>query len=640
MRDRKHAAVCLTDGIQTPVVLGYVKPRIYLPADMDAAYKEYVTAHENTHIRRKDYITKTAAYFAVCLHWFNPAVWFAYDFMAKDMEMACDEETIAQIGAEKRKDYAFALLELSAGNGNIFAVPPAFGEGDIRMRILNIMHYKRAAKKAAVMAAAVGIFLTGIFLTAKEQDGTRTAALTSGSKPAESTVAPEQDEMLTFETVREAFVQKTIGQLDFHSYTNGTKKEPKEYELNYYINFCFHYDKEEYRLGTSHAVRNDQLEDVYITRSSDSKMAWLYTADEDGERYPSDLEMFLRTKTDIDDWLTLELPEGYTLGPYTGGLGYTGGALILPQVYQTQAEPGFAPEHWKHAGFVGEVPAPQDIFVFENGVLDESRFPHSNHSCEEPIGVMDTISAGPGWSALMVHGFHDLYTAGDLGELDSSGVDISSLETQSEYWYFYFVKEGEDHAYFLSLAAKEFTKTKAIDIAGTVKITEDEAALKRKDTIQHVLDAYFDDFVRALLGDSRRDYGREEFAGINGYIAGKWLTARREIYLRTYGGIRTAELKEAKLLQLKEKEGQTEALVNVGYGYAWGDSKEDRCEAGSLYCVTLEQTGDTWKVVDLECCDCKEVMILKDLMEKKKSDIADAYEFVDAYFEQMYRNAG
>lgn len=642
MQDRKHAAVYLTDGLQTPIVLGYLKPHIYLPAGIDTAYKEYVIAHENTHIRRKDYILKMTAYLAVCLHWFNPAVWCAYDFMAKDMEMACDEETIAQIGLEKRKEYAYTLLGLSAGNGNIFTVPPAFGEGDIHMRIQNIMHYQRTTKRAAALAAAAVIFLIGIFLTADEQNDSRAIAQTSSAaqNTVQQNVEQSNAQTLTFEMVREAFVQKTIGQMDFRSYTNGTKKETYEDDLSYYIDFYFRYENEEYRFQTSCAVSNDQLEDIYITRNSDSKICWLYTVDEDGERYPGDLEIFLRTKTSIDDWLTLELPEGYEIGPYNGNLGYIGGALIFPQVYQTQGETTFVPEHWEYAGFVGEVSAPQDIFVFEKGIPDERYFPHSNHSTEEPIGYMDTISAGLGWSTLMVHGFHDLYTAGDLGELELSGVDISSIETQSEYWYFYFVKEGAEHAYFLSLSAKEFTETEAIDIARTIKITEDEAALQRKDTIQHVLDVYFSDFLHTLTGDSRREYGREEFAGIDGYIAGKWLTATRESYKNTYGGIHSAKLKQVELLQLTEKEERTEVLANVSYTYAWGNSKEDTCKAGSLYRVVLKQEGDTWKVLDLECCNCKEVMILKNLMEKEASDLADPYEFVDGYFEQMYRNAG
>lgn len=489
----KEGAVYLADGIQTPVVLGFVKPRIYLPAGIHTAYREYVVAHENTHIRRKDYITKAAAYVITCLHWFNPVVWFAYYSMAKDMEMACDEETIAKIGLENRKEYASVLLELAAGTGSIFAVPPAFGKGDIKARIQNIMHYKKTAKRAAVLAAAAGIFLTGIFLTADEQEVARTAAEVSAetdggqkfsSKEPQNTGQGEyadasdheQSMQLTFEMVRDAFAKQTAGQMDFTSYKNGRKKDLDENASNYYIDFYLGYEDEMYRLGISYDKSNDRLGDIYITRDSDSSMAWIYTVDaEEGERYPNDLEVFLHTKITIDDWLTLELPEGYTLGDYNADVGDCGGALISPKLYQTQEGENLysAPEHWKYAGCVGLAANPQGDFAFVNGKLDAQHYPRANHSSFETEGVLDMVSAGAGWDTLMVYGTHDLYTAADLHALEMEGIDIDSLETVSEYWYFYFVKEGEDNAYFLSLSAKEFTKTEAIEIARTVKVNMD-----------------------------------------------------------------------------------------------------------------------------------------------------------------------
>jgi len=66
-----------------------------------------------------------------------------------------------------------------------------------------------------------------------------------------------------------------------------------------------------------------------------------------------------------------------------------------------------------------------------------------------------------------------LYTAADLCELEQNGEDLSSLETESNYWYFYFVKEDGHEAYVLSLSAKEFTKAEAVSIAQTVQMAED-----------------------------------------------------------------------------------------------------------------------------------------------------------------------
>lgn len=133
-----------------------------------------------------------------------------------------------------------------------------------------------------------------------------------------------------------------------------------------------------------------------------------------------------------------------------------------------------APEHWKYAGFIGAVGDPQDAFVFEEGKLHPAYFPHSNHSMEEPAGVRDDIAPGVGWKTLLAHGLHDLYTGAQQAQLETEGVKLSELETQSEYRYFYFVKENYEHAYVLSLSAKEFSEPEAIAVAKTVRIMEEE----------------------------------------------------------------------------------------------------------------------------------------------------------------------
>jgi len=43
-------------------------------------------------LRRRDYLVKFAAYSILCLHWFNPFVWLAFNLMGADMEMSCDEK--------------------------------------------------------------------------------------------------------------------------------------------------------------------------------------------------------------------------------------------------------------------------------------------------------------------------------------------------------------------------------------------------------------------------------------------------------------------------------------------------------------------------------------------------------------------
>lgn len=50
-----------TDIVSTPFVLGFIKPRIYLPVALDET--DYILEHEQTHIRRFDYLVKPVAFF-------------------------------------------------------------------------------------------------------------------------------------------------------------------------------------------------------------------------------------------------------------------------------------------------------------------------------------------------------------------------------------------------------------------------------------------------------------------------------------------------------------------------------------------------------------------------------------------------
>lgn len=151
LRGRLCGAVCREDGvfvsakIDTPFVMGVFRPKIYLPATLTEKEQEYILLHERTHIRRLDPAVKILSFFVLCLHWFNPLVWIAFFLSGKDMEMSCDESVIIKLGADIKKDYSTSLLSLSTGRKIVSGTPLAFGEGDTKSRIKNVLHYKKPA---------------------------------------------------------------------------------------------------------------------------------------------------------------------------------------------------------------------------------------------------------------------------------------------------------------------------------------------------------------------------------------------------------------------------------------------------------------------------------------------------------------
>lgn len=147
-----------TDQTNTPFVCGFRKPRIYLPAGMDAADRRYVLLHEQAHIKRFDYRTKPLAYFALCIHWFNPILWFSYRLFCRDVETACDQAVTRAFDRQDTAGYAAALLHLGRKSTLPSAVPLAFGEDDAKGRVKGVLNYQKPSfwiTLTAVCACAV-----------------------------------------------------------------------------------------------------------------------------------------------------------------------------------------------------------------------------------------------------------------------------------------------------------------------------------------------------------------------------------------------------------------------------------------------------------------------------------------------------
>jgi beta-lactamase regulating signal transducer with metallopeptidase domain len=95
-----------SDRITGPFVAGFIHPKIFLPVSLKDGERNYIVLHEQTHIRRRDYIVKPLWFLAVCLHWFNPLAWMSYFLLGRDMEMSCDEAVIRRLGDGIRADYS------------------------------------------------------------------------------------------------------------------------------------------------------------------------------------------------------------------------------------------------------------------------------------------------------------------------------------------------------------------------------------------------------------------------------------------------------------------------------------------------------------------------------------------------------
>ena len=151
---RVHNNIYETDLIKTPFVLGFIRPHIYIPAGLGGKELEYIITHEQTHLRRLDYLIKPFAFFVAAIHWFSPIVWISYALMAKDMELSADESVMKRSDADIRGDYSNSLLALSAKKRGLLS-PLAFGETGVKTRVKNVLNYKKPAFWVSIAAVVV-----------------------------------------------------------------------------------------------------------------------------------------------------------------------------------------------------------------------------------------------------------------------------------------------------------------------------------------------------------------------------------------------------------------------------------------------------------------------------------------------------
>ena len=159
-----------SENVSSPFVLGIIKPRIYLPFNMNEQDMEHVVAHEQAHIRRKDHWWKPLGFLLLTIHWFNPLMWLAYVLLCRDIELACDEKVIKGLSNEQRADYTQSLVACSVNRRMIAACPLAFGEVGVKERVKSVMNYKKPAFWVIIIAVNVCVGVAICFLTNPKQD--------------------------------------------------------------------------------------------------------------------------------------------------------------------------------------------------------------------------------------------------------------------------------------------------------------------------------------------------------------------------------------------------------------------------------------------------------------------------------------
>ncbi|MCM1215542.1 MAG: hypothetical protein NC331_08130 [Lachnospiraceae bacterium] len=156
--------VWFSDRIDSPFVLGIIRPRIIMPYGLKKQEGYQILRHEQTHIRHHDPLIRLIGTLCICLHWWNPLVWLAVLKMNQDMEMFCDESVLRNASPEEKKSYARTLLSFAEKRSGL-SVGLAFGESHTERRVRNLARKKNGSIVVTGLVIILAVFCTAAFMT-------------------------------------------------------------------------------------------------------------------------------------------------------------------------------------------------------------------------------------------------------------------------------------------------------------------------------------------------------------------------------------------------------------------------------------------------------------------------------------------
>ena len=156
--------------LKSPIIVGLLKPCIYLPIHLISDYNEtdmrYMLLHELQHYKHKDAIASYLMNLAAVIYWFNPLVWYALKEMRSDREVACDASVLKMLDEEAYEDYGNTLINF-AEKVSLTPFPFAAGLGgnmkQIKRRIINIAAYEKPTFRKK-LKSVTAFMLTAVLL--------------------------------------------------------------------------------------------------------------------------------------------------------------------------------------------------------------------------------------------------------------------------------------------------------------------------------------------------------------------------------------------------------------------------------------------------------------------------------------------
>ena len=181
------------DNIDTPFILGFFKPKIFVPSGITDEQISYIALHEKAHLKRKDHWWKPLGFILLSIYWFNPVLWVAYILLCRDIETACDEKVIKNMPNDEKKGYSETLVSCSVQRRMVMACPLAFGEVGVKQRIKSVLNYKKPAFWMIIFAVLLVAVVIACFLTNPDGNSSSIGIIGGADGPTSILVSRKKD---------------------------------------------------------------------------------------------------------------------------------------------------------------------------------------------------------------------------------------------------------------------------------------------------------------------------------------------------------------------------------------------------------------------------------------------------------------
>ena len=203
LRVRRLPLLLAGDGLFSPALVGFVRPKLLVPRDLletfDPAELRLIFLHELAHLKRRDVAINWAATVLTVLHWLNPIAWLVVWRLRLERELACDELVMSRTSDTDRRAYGHTivkLLETFSRTGGAAARPlPAGGVGilegkaQMKRRITMIAQFARNSRAWTAVAVVLVLALALVALT----DAVQAEEPVKATQPTSREVISTQD---------------------------------------------------------------------------------------------------------------------------------------------------------------------------------------------------------------------------------------------------------------------------------------------------------------------------------------------------------------------------------------------------------------------------------------------------------------